>query len=121
MQIADASQGFGVGRTYAVAWRIDRGSICVGELELGAAVLLGGAEASGRRVALCLRRDEIASVRQAGSGERLRGRRTLVLVRHDGVEIAVGSLDRPGTALELEEGLRQADTPAAAASRRLRQ
>ena len=121
MRIADASQGFGMSRTYAVAWRIDRGSICVGELELGAAVLLGGAEASGRRAALCLRRDEIASVRQAVSGERLRRRQTLVVVRHDGVEIAVASLDRPGTALELHEALRQADDPAAVASRRLRQ
>ena len=108
-------------RTYAVAWRIDRSAICVGELELGADVLLGGAEANGRRVSLRVRRDEIAAIRHAGSAERLRRRRTLVLVRRDGVEIAVASLDSPGTALELHEGLRQADGPAAAASRRLRQ
>ena len=108
-------------RTYAVAWRLDRGSICVGELELGADVLLGGAEASGRRVSLSVRRDEIVAIRHAGSGERLRSRRTLVLVRRDGVEIAVASLDWPGTALELHEALGQTDVPAAAASRRLRQ
>ncbi len=108
-------------RTYAVAWRTDRGSICVGELELGTDVRFGGAEASGRPVGLRLRRNEIVAVRQAASGERLRRRRTLVLVRRDGMEISVASLDRPGTALELHEGLRQADVPAAAASRRLRQ
>lgn len=107
-------------RTYAVAWRIDRGPIWVGELELADDVRLGGADTGGRRVALRLRRDEIASVRDAGRGERLRGRRTLVLVRRDGDEIAVASLDLPGTGLELQEGLRHADA-APAASRRLRQ
>lgn len=108
-------------RTYAVAWRIDRGAICVGELELGADVLLAGTEVNGRRISLRVRRNEIAAIRHAGSGERLRRRRTLVLVRRDGAEITVASLDRPGTALELHEALRQAEAPAAAASRRLRQ
>ena len=106
-------------RTYAVAWRIDCGPISVGELELADDVRLGGADTSGRRVALRLRRDEIASVRHARSGERLRGRPTFVLVRRGGEEIAIASLDRPGTALELQEGLRQGD--GVAASRRLRQ
>ena len=109
-----------VGSEKNVSWVRSRGSICVGELELGADVILGGAEPNGRRVSLSVRRDEIAAIRHAGSGERLRSRRTLVLVRRDGVEIAVTSLDWPGTALELHEALRQADAPAAA-SRRLRQ
>lgn len=92
-------------RTYAVMWRVDRGPIFVGKLELGDDVRLGGADGRGRAVGLWVERDEIVSVRAAARGERLRGCRTVVLVRRTGDEIAVASLDWPGTALELRDSL----------------
>ncbi len=95
-------------QTYAVAWRVDHGPICVGELELGDDVELGGVDREGRGVALRVARGEIAAVRAASTGERLRGRRTFVLVCRGGGLVAVASLDRPGTALELSERLASA-------------
>jgi len=92
-------------QSYAVIWRAGQGPIYVGKLEFGRTVTLEGGDEAGQRAEAVVTRDEIKAVKVARNSARLRGRRTLILVRGGDSPLAVASLEGAGTALELFERL----------------
>jgi hypothetical protein len=97
-------------QSYAVTWRDDRG-LYVGKLELGAASLtLDGSRTDGVSSSLSFEYAEV-DVRTGTRGERLHGRRALVLEQTGSAAVLIASLDGPGTALELAEHLVGAPRP----------
>jgi hypothetical protein len=97
-------------RSYAVTWRDDRG-LSIGKLVLGAASLtLDGSRTDGAPSSLSFDYADV-DVRTGTRGERLRGRRALVVERTGSAPVLIASLDGPGTALELAEHLVGAPWP----------
>lgn len=84
-------------RSYAVYWHEADGPRHVGKLQLGPLHALLSGNGGGR---LALAFDEIVSI------EYVRGE--LRLVRRSAPPLRVGSLDAPGTLLELSDALRRA-------------
>ncbi|MBD0290397.1 MAG: hypothetical protein ICV74_04000 [Thermoleophilia bacterium] len=92
--------------SYAIAWREDDEPTAIGRLVLqpGRFSLIGIDEES-RAVTREVARDDVGSVRPAPNGQRLRGARTAVVRLRSGHELALASLDKPGTWLELVNNL----------------
>jgi hypothetical protein len=82
------------GRSYAIWWNEGVGPKRVGKLEVAHPhALLSGNESTRLAVAL----DDITAVKY--------GRREVLIGRRDGTPIRLGSLDAPGTLLELAHAL----------------
>jgi hypothetical protein len=89
-------------RSYAVIWRVSGPTLYVGRLEpADGCFRLVGADASGRPAEMAVAYDDILRVREASALDRLRGRRTAMLEIARTAPLALASIDRPGTWLEL--------------------
>ena len=91
-----------MGASYAVTWKDSEGATDVGRLELGATSLRleGGASIE-------ITYDELAEVSIGrGSGDRLRGRTTVLVSRRDGRPIWIAPVAQHATLLEVHDRLR---------------
>jgi hypothetical protein len=84
-------------RSYAIWWTLGEGNRHAGKIEVGRLHLLLSGNGTGR---LAVPLEEINSVDYASG--------TLMISRHCGPPIRIGSLDAPGALLELTDALRQA-------------
>ena len=89
-------------RSYAVIWRAVGPTLYVGRLEpADGRFRLVGADATGRPAGMAVAYDDVVRVSEASGLERLRGRRTAIVEIARRAPLALASVDRPGTWLEL--------------------
>jgi len=96
-------------RSYAVIWRTGQGPVRPGKLVLGATSLrLETGAPGGRSTTEGIPYADLASIEQASSAQRIRGRPTTLVRRLEREPVAIAALDGPGSAHEIAERLARA-------------
>jgi hypothetical protein len=95
--------------SYGVVWREGALPLASGKLELRVDALHLDGMAGGRPVSRDVAYDSLVTVRVGRSAtERISGRRSLLLERRSGSQIAIASVSQPGVVAEIAERLADA-------------